>query len=158
MDLVEKGARFEEIQALQALVQQAQAARAEVESYRRETALRAPLSGEVAKQVLHPGELAATGYPVITLVDRADSWATFPVREDLLRAVKVGTRLQVEVPALGRRVSMEVFHLAAMGDYAVWKATTEKKGFDLKSFEVKARPVEPLPDLRPGMTVRWTAG
>ncbi|HOI10827.1 MAG TPA: secretion protein HlyD, partial [Myxococcota bacterium] len=42
--------------------------------------------------------------------------------------------------------------------FATWKATSEKNAFDLKSFEVKARPVAPAEGLRPGMTVRWLAG
>lgn len=156
LDLAQRGARTEELEALQALVRQAEGVRAEVAAYRKETVLVAPIAGEVAKVVLHKGELAATGYPVVTLVDRKDSWITFPVREDLLRQLPVGTALRVEVPALGTTLTAQVFSIAALGDFAVWKATTEKKGFDLKSFEVKARPAEVPADLRPGMTARWT--
>jgi HlyD family secretion protein len=153
-DLAVKGSRPEEIEALAALVRQGQGSLAEVESYSKESVQRAPLDGEVAKLVLHRGELAATGTPILTLVDRSDLWVTFPVREDLLRGLTVGTTLDVEVPALGRHVPMKIFHIAALGDFATWRATTEKNGFDLKSFEVKARPVTPVGELRPGMTAR----
>lgn len=154
-EMVRNGAREEEIEALEALVRQGEGTLSEVRSYGKEQVQTAPLAAEVSKIILHPGELAATGYPIVTLVDLKDLWATFAVREDLLKQVRPGTRIQGEVPALGRTVAFEVFRLAPMGDFATWKATSEKNRFDLKSFEVKARPVEPVEGLRPGMTVRW---
>jgi HlyD family secretion protein len=82
-------------------------------------------------------------------------WATFAVREDLLATVKKGQRIQAEIPALGKTAAFEVFNISALGDFATWRATSEKNSFDLKTFEVKARPSQPLEGLRPGMTVRW---
>jgi len=155
-DLVVKGARSEELDGLEALVQQGEGSLAEVQSYGREMAQTAPIGGEVAKILVHRGELAATGYPILTLVDRSDSWAAFPVREDLLAEVRVGTVLQVEVPALHRTLPMTVFSIAPMGDFATWRSTGEKGSFDLRTFEVKARPEKADPDLRPGMTARFT--
>jgi HlyD family secretion protein len=154
-DLVVKGARREELQALEALVRQGEAGLAEVRSYGREMVQTAPISGEVAKIVVHRGELAATGYPIVTLVDRSDSWAAFPVREDLLHGVAIGDTLEVEVPALRRKVPMTVFQIAPLGDFATWRATGEKGSFDLRTFEVRARPPAPVADLRPGMTARF---
>lgn len=156
--MVMRGARDEEIEALEALVRQAEGTLAEVQTYEREQVQEAPIAGEVARVVLHAGELAATGYPIVTLVDLDNPWATFAVREDLLRDIRVGTRLRALVPALGQELEFEVFHVAALGDFATWKATSEKNAFDLKSFEVKARPTTPVDGLRPGMTVRWLAG
>lgn len=153
--LVMRGARSEEIDALSALVEQARGNLAEVRSYERETTQSAPISGEVSKLILHRGELAATGYPIITLVDLQDVWASFAVREDMLQHLHKGDTIQVEIPALGRTVPMTIDAIAAMGDFATWKATSEKNSFDLKSFEVKARPVEAIDGLRPGMTARW---
>ncbi|HQK19430.1 MAG TPA: hypothetical protein PLJ27_18360, partial [Polyangiaceae bacterium] len=40
-------------------------------------------------------------------------------------------------------------------DFAIWRATSERDAFDLKSFEVRARPLAPIEGLRPGMTIRW---
>jgi HlyD family secretion protein len=154
--LVMKGARAEELEGLEALVRQGQGSLAEVTSYQREAVQAAPIGGEVAKILVHRGELAATGFPILTLVDRSDAWATFAVREDLLAALEVGTTLEVEVPALRRTVPMTVFSVAPMGDFATWRSTGEKGNFDLRTFEVKARPKKPDPDLRPGMTARFT--
>lgn len=155
-DLVVKGARSEELDALAALVRQGEGSLAEVRSYGRETVQVAPISGEVSKIIVHRGELAATGYPILTLVDRSDSWAAFPVREDLLHGLKIGDVLQVEVPALRRTIPMAVSQIAALGDFATWRATGEKGSLDLRTFEVRARPSAPVPDLRPGMTARFT--
>ncbi|MFT3916351.1 MAG: HlyD family efflux transporter periplasmic adaptor subunit [Anaeromyxobacteraceae bacterium] len=155
-DLVVKGARAEELAALEALVKQGEGSLAEVQSYGAERVQVAPISGEVSKVLVHKGELAATGYPILTLVDRADAWAAFPVREDLLPGVKVGTTLEVEVPALRKKVPMTVYSISPLGDFATWRATGEKGRFDLRTFEVKARPATPEPDLRPGMTARLT--
>lgn len=154
--LVKSGARKEEIEALQALVAQGKGALAEVQSYAAETEQHAPITGEVAKVILHPGELAATGYPIVTLVDLKQQWASFVVREDMLKNIHKGDIIQVEVPALGKTIDIEIYHLASLGDFATWRATSEKNSFDLKSFEVRARPQKPIDHLRPGMTVRWT--
>jgi HlyD family secretion protein len=153
--MVVKGARKEEIEALEALVEQGQATLHEVESYDRETTQIAPISAEVAKIILHPGELAAPGFPIITLVDTKNLWASFALREDYLRTVKKGDVHEFEVPALGKTIKMKIFQIAALGDFATWQATSEKDSFDLKTFQVKARPVEKIEGLRPGMTVRW---
>jgi HlyD family secretion protein len=40
-----------------------------------------------------------------------------------------------------------------MADFATWRPTNQKGEFDLKTFEVRLYPVEPLEGLRPGMTV-----
>lgn len=154
-DATMKGARDEEIEALEALVRQGEGTLAEVNSYNSETAQNAPISGEVSKIALHKGELAATGYPILTIVDLKDMWATFAVREDLLQGIKKGSRIKVEIPALGKEIEMEIFLLSPLGDFATWRATSERNNFDLKSFEVKARPVTPVEGLRPGMTARW---
>jgi HlyD family secretion protein len=158
LHMVKEGARTEEIEALEALVRQAEGTLAEVESYGRERGQAAPVDGEIARIVLHEGELAATGYPILTIVTIDAPWASFAVREDLLKELKVGTRVTAEVPALGRTVEFEVYSIAAMGDFATWKATNAKDSFDLKTFEVKARPTAKIEGLRPGMTVRWTRG
>lgn len=155
LELVRNGARSEEVEALEALVRQGEGGLAEVRSYERETSQAAPIAGEVAKIHVKRGELAATGYPILTLVDRRDAWVTFPVREDLLAGLGVGATIQVEIPALGRTVAMIVFQVAPLGDFATWRATGEKGRFDLRTFEVKARPAAPVDDLRPGMTARF---
>lgn len=154
--MVLKGARKEELEALGAQVSRGQGSLQEVQSLSDELVQTAPIAGEVSKIIVHRGELAATGFPILTLVETAHPWAAFAVREDLLQEIRKGTLIRPLVPALGRVVPMRITHIAPMGDFATWRATSEKNAFDLKTFEVQARPLQPTDGLRPGMTVRWT--
>jgi HlyD family secretion protein len=156
--ILSQGARREEVTALAALVEQSRGVIAEMRAYEAETEQSAPMDGEVCKIVLRPGELAGSGAPILTLVAVQDPWVSFALREDLLYGIRQGTELEAEIPALKRSAKFRVFHIAPLGDFATWKATTQKNGFDLKSFEVKAKPLQPVEGLRPGMTVRWKIG
>ena len=155
LDAINNGARSEEIKALKALVAKGESVAAEIEIYQKEREQHAPIDGEISKIILHEGELCNTGYPIITIVKLDDIWASFAIREDRLKDLKIGDRVEVEVPALDRKIAMVVSNISAMGDFATWRATSDRDRFDLKSFEVKLRPESPVDGLRPGMTVRW---
>lgn len=153
-EMAEEGAREEDKAAAAAIAAQAGGAVAEVEAYLAETRITAPADGEVAGLLIDSGEIAPAGYPVITLADLSDPWIVLQVREDLLADIGLGTQFTATVPALGdRSVALKVDYLAALGAFATWRATSASSGFDLKTFEVRARPVEPVDGLRPGMTV-----
>jgi HlyD family secretion protein len=153
-DMALGGARAEDRASASAMVGVADGAVAEVESYVRETKVHAPAAGQVYRRNLEPGEMVAPGLPIVTLVDLDDVWAVFHVREDRLASLTVGSRLRVSIPALGgRRTVLQVSYLAPEADYATWRPTSAQGGFDVKSFEVRARPVERTAGLRPGMSV-----
>jgi HlyD family secretion protein len=153
-DMAKEGARDEDKSAAAAVETQAGGAVSEVEAYLAETEIHAPTNGEVAALLIDAGEIAPTGFPVITLADLSDLWVVFQVREDLLANLGLGTELTGRVPALGgREVRLKVDYLAALGAFATWRATSASSGFDLKTFEVRARPVQPVEGLRPGMSV-----
>jgi HlyD family secretion protein len=157
-DMALHGARAEDRDAARAVASQAAGVVSEVGAYLGESRLHAPLDGEVAELVTDPGELVSPGFPVVTLVDLSDSWVTFQVREDLLRAVRMGSVLHARVPALGLKdVPLKVTFIAPMGDFATWRSTQATGDFDLKTFEVRARPERAVEGLRPGMSalVRW---
>jgi HlyD family secretion protein len=156
-DMALAGARGEDKDAAAAVVRQAQGAVSEVEAYLGEMTLVAPRDGEVAARNVEPGELTAPGYPVITIVDLSDAWVVFNLREDRLAGLKVGDRLTARVPALGREVELRVSTLAPLADFATWRSTSASGGFDLKTFEVRAKPPLPVEGLRPGMSaiVDW---
>jgi HlyD family secretion protein len=148
------GARFEDKRSAQELVNQAEGGIAEVETYLAETSAKAPASGEVANIVSERGELVPTGYPVITLVDLADSWATLYIREDLMADVRMGSEIKATIPALGNKeVNLKVNYISPLADFATWTATKTSGGFDMKSFEIHAVPAAPIEGLRPGMSV-----
>ena len=155
LDAVNKGARTEEIKALEAMVAKGESVAQEIEIYKKERVQVSPVNGEVSKIVVHEGELTNTGYPIITIVKMDDMWASFAVREDRLKDIHKDDVFDIEVPALGKSIPMKVASISAMGDFATWRATSDRDRFDLKSFEVKLRPVDTVEGLRPGMTARW---
>lgn len=152
-DMAVAGARTEDREAAAALVEQAAGAVSEVEAFLEETRLVAPIEGEVVECIVDPGELVSPGYPIVTLVDLNDIWVTYNVREDRLAHVRMGDRLIARIPALGNQeIECQVTYISALGDFATWRATQASGDFDLKTFEVRARPVQPVPGLRPGMS------
>jgi HlyD family secretion protein len=83
-----------------------------------------------------------------------DLWVSFNVREDLLNGLSVGTTFDATIPALNNeKVQLTVYYMKDLGTYAAWKATKTTGQFDLKTFEVRARPTTTVEGLRPGMSV-----
>lgn len=153
-DLAMEGAQSQDRLAAQALVAQASGAVSEVESYIHDRFLIAPCDGEVMEIYPKRSELLGTGSPVMSIVDMNDVWFTFSVREDLLQDLKVGSVMEVQIPALGEQTyKAKVTYLRAMASYATWRATKTNGQYDVKSFDVKLVPQEKIPDMRPGMTV-----
>jgi HlyD family secretion protein len=113
----------------------------------------APLASQVYQRNVEPGEYVSPGVPLVTLIDLADVWIHFDLREDLVKGLKVGDRFDVRIPALDDRlVPVEVKLIATKGEYASWRATRASGDFDLRTFSIRAYPVQPVPELRPGMS------
>ncbi|ENM5926318.1 TPA: HlyD family secretion protein [Vibrio mimicus] len=152
-ELAKEGAREETKQAALEKARMAAGAVAEVEAYAADTKIQSWFDGEVSQVLMHSGELAPQGFPVVTVVDTQDTWAVFNVREDLLKHFTQGTQFEAYLPALDKSVEFKVTHVAVMGDFATWRSTDATQGFDLRTFEVEARPVKPTEGLRMGMSV-----
>src|ERR1700736_360344 len=113
----------------------------------------APVASQVYQRNVEPGEYVSPGVPLVTLIDLADMWIHFDLREDLVKTLKVGDRFGVRFPAIDdRRVTVEVKLIATKGEYASWRATRASGDFDLRTFSIRAYPVQPVPELRPGMS------
>ena len=152
-DMAVNGARQEEKLAAQAQVDRARGAVQEVSAYVGETVQLAQMEGEVSNIYPKVGELVGTGSPIMTISMMQDLWGTFNVREDQLNGMQVGTEFTAFVPAFNKELKMKVYYLKDQGSYAVWKATKANGQYDLKTFEVKARPTEEFSGLRPGMSL-----
>jgi Multidrug resistance efflux pump len=153
-DMAKNGAEREDKLAAAAMVDRAKGAVQEVQSYLKETVLTSPIDAEVSELYPKVGELVGTGAPIMNLVDLNDSWVVFNVREDQLKELKMGATFKAQVPALNNKeITLKVTFLKDMGSYAAWKSTKVTGQFDAKTFEVRARPVEKVADLRPGMSV-----
>lgn len=152
-DMARNGARSEEKKAAAAQVNRAKGAVAEVNSYIHETMQIAQMAGEVSDVYPKVGELVGTGSPIMSVSLMNDIWGTFNVREDQLEGMKVGSIVTAFVPAFKKEIRMKVYYIKDQGAYAVWKATKSNGQYDLKTFEVKARPMDKLEGLRPGMSL-----
>ena len=153
-DLAKNGAQLEDKQAAAAVVQRAEGAIREVRSYLKETVLRASLDGEVTDIFPSLGELVGTGAPVMNVALMDKMWVAFNVREDHLSQIKMNAVVDAVVPALGdKAVRLRITNIKDMGTYAAWKATKTTGQYDMKTFQVKATPIEKVEGLRPGMSV-----
>lgn len=153
-DMAANGARVDEKVAAAALAEQAREGVAEVTSLASEALVKAPRSGEISRIVLEAGEVTGAGFPLVTLVDLSDSWAVFNIREDEMAAVKMGAVFKAEIPALNRKdVAFTVYYISPRADYATWRSTKQSTGYDMRTFEVRARPTEEIEGLRPGMSI-----
>jgi HlyD family secretion protein len=113
----------------------------------------APVASQVYQRNVEPGEYVSPGVPLVTLIDLDDMWVHFDLREDLVRTLKIGDRFDVRIPALAdRAITVEVKLIATKGEYASWRATRATGDFDLRTFSIRAYPVEKVPELRPGMS------
>ena len=152
-EMANNGARMEEKKAAAAQVGRAKGAVAEVSSYINETMQIAQMAGEVSDVYPKVGELVGTGSPIMSVSIMSDMWGTFNVREDQLDGMKIGSTITAFVPAYKRDIRMKVYYIKDQGSYAVWKATKSNGQYDLKTFEVKARPIDKIEGLRPGMSL-----
>jgi HlyD family secretion protein len=153
-EMAVNGAEKEDRDAALSLVNRANGAIKEVESYLDETYIIAPSSGEVSEIFPGEGSLVGTGAPIINITDLSEMWFTFSIREDLLKGISMGTVVKVQIPALGEETyEAKISYMKAMASYATWRATKVSGGFDAKTFDLKAIPLSPIKNLRPGMTV-----
>ncbi|NUF49833.1 HlyD family secretion protein [Gilliamella sp. ESL0250] len=158
LELAENGNSIEQKKLADAQVEQSEAALLQVKTDVNELTLVAPISGQITTRVAETGQLYNPGTPLYSIIDLNDIWFTFNIREDLLGNLKVGDTFQVKVPALNNQViDVKVTVLNALGQYANWQATKATGDFDLKTFEMRAKPINNVAGLRPGMSVttKW---
>jgi HlyD family secretion protein len=154
-----KGFTAEEHQIAEANVGKAAAKIETIRALVNQMTVTAPVASQVYQIPVEEGEVVTPGVPLLSLVDLSDTWLGFSLREDLTVGLKAGDRFRVRIPALGdREITAEVRVIAAKGEYAGWRATRATGDFDLRTFAIRAYPVEKIEGLRPGMSVYtdWT--
>lgn len=154
--MADEGARVETKAAAAGNARMAEGAVNEVTAILSDSQMRSPKTGEISEVLLQAGELAPSGFPVVSLIDMSDAWAVFQVREDQLKQFKQGDVLKLTIPALDQQVEFTVSHISVMGDFATWRATESGHDFDMRTFQVELRPNQPIADLRVGMSVLFT--
>ena len=153
-ELIMAGSRQQEKDAARDMVAEAHAGVEEVQSLVDDTVLLAPRAAQVDRVLLVGGELTSAGFPVVTLVDIADQWATFNILEKDMPGISLGKELIADIPAIAQKnLPFQIYYISPRASFATWRSTREDTGYDMKTFEVRARPKTVLPDLRPGMSV-----
>lgn len=152
--MAKDGAQKEDKVSAEAMVNVARGGVKEVEAILEDQYLTAPCDGQIDVVYPNEGELVALGAPIMDVLKVDDKWVTFNVRETYLNDITMGKEIDVMIPALGDlKTKVKVYYIRDMGTYAVWRATKSTGDWDTKTFQIKARPVEDIPNLRPGMTV-----
>lgn len=154
LDLAIAGAQKEDKESAAAMVDVAKGGVAEVESLLEDQYLLAPCDGQIDQIYPEESELVSLGAPIMSLLKISDKWVTFNVREELLNDMPLGSEIEIMIPALDKKtVKAKIYYVRDLGSYATWQATKATGQWDSKTFEVKAHPLDTLPNLRPGMTV-----
>ena len=151
--LATEGLQREDREASRNMVEVAENSVAEVEALLVDARLTSPADGQISSIYPKRGELVAPGAPIMTLVVMDDSYVVFNVREDLMPHFRMGKHFAVRIPALDRDdVMLMVYYISPLGSFATWKSTKEVGSYDMRTFEVRMRPIVPVDGLRPGMT------
>ncbi len=154
LELAKAGAQKEDKESAAAMVNVAKGGVAEVQSLLEDQYLVAPCDGQIDQIYPEVSELVMLGTPIMNLLKTDDKWVTFNVREDLLNDMPLGGEIEVMIPALDKKkVKAKIYYSRDLGSYATWQATKSTGQWDSKTFEIKARTLEAIPELRPGMTV-----
>lgn len=151
--LAVEGASREDKEAAAAQVRQAQSVVEEVERYLADRVVYAPTDGVVESVVAAEGEIVGSGYPVVTITENNTAKAIFNIPETYLPQIVRGEHFVADVPALGCKVGFEVAYIAVEADYATQSATSARGDFDIRTFEVKMKPLGDDVPLRGGMSV-----
>ena len=150
------GDRVEQRQQYAAALRAAEENLLQVQAQSDDLQVKAPVDGEVGPIPAEVGELLNAGSPLVTLIRVPDAYFVFNLREDILAHVRKGDKVKLRVPALkDKMIDTEVRYIAPLGDYATKRATRATGDFDLKTFEVRLYPSQPVDGLRPGMSTLW---
>ena len=157
-DLALEGARSEDKSAATAQVAQVDAQLDEALVAKEEANLKSPIAGIVDNVIVSAGEVVGQGMPILTLVNTDDQWVVLNVTESHLNQFAIGQVFTGTIPALssaGKPYNKQftVYATSTLSDFATWRPTNNDDGFDVRTFEVKARPTVPDARIRSGMSV-----
>ena len=157
-ELAMEGARSEDKSAATAQVAQVDAQLEEALVAKEEANLKSPISGIVDTVIVNAGEVIGQGVPLLTLVNTNDQWVVLNVTESNLNQFAIGQRFMGTIPALSSpekpyTKQFTVYATSTLSDFATWRPTNNDDGFDVRTFEVKARPTAPDRRIRSGMSV-----
>lgn len=152
--MAKQGAQAEDKESARYMADAAEGGTMEVEAVLGDSHLVAPSSGVVAEIYPEVGELVGTGTPLLSIVELSAPYAVFNVREDMMPHFWLGRTLRGDVPAIATTdIEWQVFYIAPLGSYATWNTTHPDKEYNMRTFEIHARPVGDIEGLYSGMSV-----
>ena len=151
------GAQKEDKESAASMVNAARSTVEEVSALLVDARLTAPENGQIATIFPKRGELVAPGTPIMNLVVMDDIHVVLNVREDLMPQFKMEGTFVADVPAIDKKgIEFKIYYISPLGSFATWKSTKQTGSYDLRTFEIHARPTQKVDDLRPGMSVLLT--
>ncbi|MDX7998600.1 biotin/lipoyl-binding protein [Xenorhabdus sp. Reich] len=155
MDAGRNGDRIELRQQYQAALNEVEEKLRELKIQSDDLQVKAPVEGEVGPLPAEVGQLFNANSPLATLVRVPQAYFVYNLREDILAKVRKGDKIKLRVPALDKEIEAEIRYIAPMGDYATKRATRATGDFDLRTFEIRLYPLQPIDGLRQGMSALW---
>lgn len=153
-EMAKAGMQEEDKATSYSIVMAAQSTVDEVVSVLKDAALTSPISGEVGKKYLNESELVGVGTPLMKIIMIDECYLVLNIREDMMPNFRMGETIYVDIPAIdSNNIPFKINYISPMGSFATWKSTKEKGSYDLKTFELHAKPTRNIKGLRPGMSV-----
>jgi len=153
-EMAKAGMQEEDKATSYSIVMAAQSTVDEVVSVLKDAALTSPISGEVGAKYLNESELVGVGTPLMKIIMIDECYLVLNIREDMMPNFRMGETIYVDIPAIdSNNIPFKINYISPMGSFATWKSTKEKGSYDLKTFELHAKPTRNIKGLRPGMSV-----
>lgn len=152
LELLERGARVEQVAAQRALLAQAEAAVAQLDAALDGTVIEAPFRGIVTVRHREPGETVPAGAPVVTLMNPTDRWVRIYVRGDEVGRLALGQPATISADAYPNRAyAGEVTFIASEAEFTPRNVQTTEDRVKLV-YRVKVRITDDQAlDLKPGL-------
>jgi HlyD family secretion protein len=152
-DAAVAGPTLEERAIADAQVKAAASALAVLERRLHKTIVRAPADGVVTVIVAELGENIRAGQPVLAIEETGKRWLSFNAREDLLRGLTVGAKVDVARPGARELTPAVVTELVPLGPFATWQAESAIGDYDRSTLRLRLDPQADAIGFHPGMTV-----
>jgi HlyD family secretion protein len=152
-DAAVAGPTREERAIADAQVKAAATALAVLERRLDKTILRAPADGVVTVIVAEIGENIRAGQPVLAIEQTGKRWLSFNAREDRLRGLTVGAKVEVTRQGAREATPAVVTELMPLGSFASWQAERAVGDHDRATLRLRLDPQGDASGLEPGMTV-----
>ena len=150
--ILEDGVRPERIAAQRAVVEQAEAAVAQIDASMRNSVVTVPFPGIVTLRHREPGETVSPGFPILTVMDPEDRWVRIYVREDRIGEIRLGQSATISSDTYPeKRYGGEVVFIASEAEFTPRNVQTTEERVKLV-YAVKVRITgDPDHELKPGI-------